>query len=148
MAAADLDIGYLAAHLGTPEDTLISVTANPTADLVNAVLAAVMTKAHEYDGLYSQKLQLEVELETNVRGAEAQRDRSNETAKKALKDVEEIREKLKQEGKFYRKHMAKPAAYPYLRFCILSKLHITADTKLTVFSQKRLGRAWRTNFTP
>ncbi|KAK8085096.1 Protein MLP1-like protein [Apiospora hydei] len=97
MAAADVDIGYLAAHLGTPEDTLISVTTNPTADLVNAVLAAVMTKAHEYDGLYSQKLQLEVELETNVRGAEAQRDRSNETAKKALKDVEEMREKLKQE---------------------------------------------------
>ncbi|KAK8069818.1 Protein MLP1-like protein [Apiospora phragmitis] len=97
MAAAHVDIGYLAAHLGTPEDTLISVTTNPTADLVNAVLAAVMTKAHDYDGLYSQKLQLEVELETNVRGAEAQRDRSNETAKKALKDVEEIREKLKQE---------------------------------------------------
>ncbi|KAK8045384.1 filament-forming protein [Apiospora rasikravindrae] len=97
MAAADVDIGYLAAHLGTPEDTLISATTNPTADLVNAVLAAVMTKAHDYDGLYSQKLQLEVELETNVRGAEAQRDRSNETAKKALKDVEEMREKLKHE---------------------------------------------------
>lgn len=119
MAAADVDIGYLAAHLGTPEDTLISVTTNPTADLVNAVLAAVMAKAHEYDDLYSQKLQLEVELETNVRGAEAQRDRSHETAKKALKDVEEIREKLKQEGKLHAKHIVKLAAYLHLGLCIL-----------------------------
>lgn len=121
MAAADVDIGYLAAHLGTPEDTLTSVTTNPTADLVNAVLAAVMAKAHDYDGLYSQKLQLEVELETNVRGAEAQRDRSNETAKKALKDVEEIREKLKQEGKLHITRIVKLADCFRLGFCIIPR---------------------------
>ncbi|KAI0405056.1 hypothetical protein F4802DRAFT_607044 [Xylaria palmicola] len=97
MAAAGIDVGYLATHLGMPETNISLAISDPTADLVNAVLAAVATKAHDLDALYSQKLQLEVELETTVRTAEAQRDASNETAKKALKDVEEIRQKLTQE---------------------------------------------------
>lgn len=98
MAAAGVDVGYLATHLGMPENNISTATTDPTVDLVNTILAAVAAKAHEFDALYSQKLQLEVELETSVRGAEAQRDASNETAKKALKDVEEIRQKLTQEG--------------------------------------------------
>ncbi|TRX91646.1 hypothetical protein FHL15_007428 [Xylaria flabelliformis] len=97
MAAAGVDVGYLATHLGMPEANLATATSEPTVDLVNAILAAVTTKSHEFDVLFSQKLQLEVELETSVRGAEAQRDASNETAKKALKDVEDIRQKLNQE---------------------------------------------------
>lgn len=97
MAAADVDVGYLATHLGMPEENLSTVATDPTAELVRAVLAAVATKAHEYDALYSEKVQLEVELETNVRGAEAQRDASTERANKAQKEVEEIRQKLQQE---------------------------------------------------
>ncbi|KAI0545018.1 hypothetical protein F4679DRAFT_491926 [Xylaria curta] len=98
MAAAGVDVGYLATHLGMPEANLATAASEPTVDLVNAILAAVTTKSHEFDVLFSKKLQLEVELETSVRGAEAQRDASNETAKKALKDVEDIRQKLNQEG--------------------------------------------------
>ncbi|RYC63747.1 hypothetical protein CHU98_g2476 [Xylaria longipes] len=97
MAAAGVDVRYLAAHLGMPEANVATATSEPTVDLVNAILAAVTTKAQEFDVLFSQKLQLEVELETSVRSAEAQRDASNETAKKALKDVEDIRQKLNQE---------------------------------------------------
>ncbi|KAJ8129667.1 hypothetical protein O1611_g3964 [Lasiodiplodia mahajangana] len=97
MAAVGVDVGYLATHLGMPESNLSVAVSDPTTDLVNAILAAVATKAHEFDTLFSQKLQLEVELETSVRSAEAQRDASNETAKKALKDVEDIRQKLNQE---------------------------------------------------
>ncbi|OTB12142.1 hypothetical protein K445DRAFT_77258 [Daldinia sp. EC12] len=97
MAAAEVDLGYLATHLGMPEDNLTTVVTDPTAELVRAVLSAVAAKAHDYDALFTQKIQLEVELETSVRSAEAQRDASNETAKKALKDVEELRQKLKNE---------------------------------------------------
>ncbi|CAJ2504971.1 Uu.00g123650.m01.CDS01 [Anthostomella pinea] len=97
MAAAGVDLGYLATHLGMPEKNLATVAFDPTTDLVNAILSAVAAKGHEFDAMFSQKLQLEVELETSVRGAEAQRDVSNETARKALKDVEEIRQKLKEE---------------------------------------------------
>ncbi|KAI1307144.1 hypothetical protein F5Y03DRAFT_127175 [Xylaria venustula] len=98
MAAAGVDVGYLATHLGLPETNISGAISDPTIDLVSAILAAVATKAHEFDTLFSQKLQLEVELETSVRSAEAQRDASNETARKALKDVEEIRQKLIEEG--------------------------------------------------
>jgi nucleoprotein TPR len=98
MAAADIDVGYLATHLGVSEATLSTFSTDPTVELVQAILAAVATKGHEYDALFSQKLQLEVELETAVRGAEAQRDASNDTARKALKDVEDIRQQLRQEG--------------------------------------------------
>ncbi|KAI0009362.1 hypothetical protein F4779DRAFT_375142 [Xylariaceae sp. FL0662B] len=94
---AEVDVGFLATHLGMPEENLSTVVTEPTVDLVNIILAAVAAKGHEYDTLFTQKLQLEVELETSVRSAEAQRDASNETAKKALKDVEEIRQKLKEE---------------------------------------------------
>ncbi|KAI1145467.1 hypothetical protein F4825DRAFT_467309 [Nemania diffusa] len=97
MAAVGLDVGYVATHLGMPETNLSVAISDPTADLVNAILAAVATKAHEFDTLFSQKLQLEVELEASVRSAEAQRDASNETAKKALKDVEDTRQKLNKE---------------------------------------------------
>lgn len=96
--AAAVDVGYLANYLGLPEVNLATVTTDPTAALVQAVLEAVAAKAHEFDALYSQKLQLEVELETNVRGAEAQRDASNERANKAQKDVEDMRKKLQEEG--------------------------------------------------
>ncbi|KAI0104544.1 hypothetical protein F4814DRAFT_92337 [Daldinia grandis] len=98
MAAAEVDLGYLATHLGMPEGNLTTVVTDPTADLVKALLSAVAAKGHDYDALFTQKLQLEVELETSVRSAEAQRDASNETAKKALKDVEELRQKLKNEA--------------------------------------------------
>jgi nucleoprotein TPR len=101
MAAAAVDVGYLATHLGVSQDTLTSVTSNPTTALVQAVLAAVAAKARDFDELASQKVVLEVELETQIRAAESQRDASNETARKALKDVEDIRQQLHQEGMFY-----------------------------------------------
>ncbi|KAI0138919.1 hypothetical protein F4776DRAFT_42632 [Hypoxylon sp. NC0597] len=108
MAAAEVDLGYLASHLGMPEANLTTVVTDPTAELVRAVLSAVAAKGREYDALYTQKLQLEVELETSVRSAEAQRDASNETARKALKDVEDLRRKLKDEGMYTPKPHVKP----------------------------------------
>ncbi|KAK7743720.1 Protein mlp1 [Diatrype stigma] len=95
--AAAVDLGYLAAHLGMPEENLSTAVTQPSVDLVSIILSAVAARGHEYDTISSQKIQLEVEIETSIRAAEAQRDKSNETAAKALKDVEEIRNKLKDE---------------------------------------------------
>ena len=99
MAAADVDVGSLSAHLGVPEETLHSITTNPTVDLVKAVLHAVAVKAQEYNTIYSERLNLDIELETTVRNSEARTQQSKATADKALKDVEEVRQKLKDEGK-------------------------------------------------
>lgn len=107
--AAAVDLGYLAAHLGMPEENLSTVVTQPSVDLVNVILSAVAARGHEYDTISSQKIQLEVEIETSIRAAEAQRDKSNETAAKALKEVEEIRNKLKDEGA----HAFHPS-FPYI----------------------------------
>lgn len=99
MAAADVDVGFLSAHLGVPEETLQAVTTTPTIELVKAVLQAVAQKAQEYNSLYSEKLSLDIELETAVRNSEARTQQFKATADKALQDVEEVRQKLKDEGK-------------------------------------------------
>ena len=100
MAAADVDLGHLSTHLGVPEPTLVSLTTEPTADLVSAVLQAVAVKAREFEGLYSDKLQVDIELENAVRSSEARCEQFKATADKAMKEVEEVRQKLREEGWF------------------------------------------------
>lgn len=97
MAAADVDVGYIAGHLGLDEPVVQSLATEPTLDLVTALLQAVATKAHEFDELYAAKLQIDIELENAVRGAESRSQASRESTEKALKDLEEARQKLKEE---------------------------------------------------
>jgi nucleoprotein TPR len=98
MAAAEVDIGYVAGHLGVDEPVVAALTTAPTVDLVSALLQAVAAKAHEFDTLYADKLQTDIELENAVRTSESRSQASKATAEKALKDVEEARQKLKEEG--------------------------------------------------
>lgn len=98
MAAADVDTGYVASHLGLDEPVVQAVTTEPTADLVATLLRAVATKAHEFDTLYAEKLQTDIELENAVRISESRSQTSKATAEKALQDVDEARQKLKEEG--------------------------------------------------
>ncbi|CAI6099815.1 unnamed protein product [Clonostachys chloroleuca] len=97
MAAADVDVGYIAGHLGLDEPVVQSLATEPTLDLVTALLQAVATKAHEFDELYATKLQIDIELENAVRSAESRYQASRESTEKALKDLEEARQKLKEE---------------------------------------------------
>ena len=99
MAAADVDIDYIAGHLGLDQPVLVSLTTEPTADLVSAVLQAVAAKAHEFDTLYAEKLRTDIELENAVRSSETRSQASKATADKALKDVEEARQQLREEGR-------------------------------------------------
>jgi nucleoprotein TPR len=105
MAAADVDVGSLSVHLGVSEETLLSVTAAPTVELVKAVLLVVAQKAQDYNALYSEKLSLDIELETAVRNSEARTQQFKTTTDKALQDVEEVREKLKDEGELWLLHI-------------------------------------------
>lgn len=98
MAAADVDVGYLAGHLGLDQPVLATLTTEPTAELVSALLQAVAAKAHEFETLYAEKLQTDIELENAVRSAESRSNASKGTVEKALKDLEEARQKLKEEG--------------------------------------------------
>jgi hypothetical protein len=132
MAAADVDIGYLGAHLGLDQPVLTSLINEPTADLVVQVLQAIAAKAHEYDELYAAKLQTDIELESAVRGSESRSQASKETTEKALKDLEETRQKLKDEG------MLRRPANAYLLSLDL--------VVLTHNLQRRSGKPSRMNF--
>ncbi|KAK1718935.1 hypothetical protein BDP67DRAFT_602072 [Colletotrichum lupini] len=96
--AAAVDVGYVAGHLGLSESTVSTATTDPTPELVASLLEAVIAKAREYDELYAQKLQVDIELESAHHSAESRCQTFKATADKALKDVEEIRQKLKEEG--------------------------------------------------
>lgn len=122
--AAAVDVPYLATHLGVSQDSLTTVATAPTADLVQAILEAVATKAHEYDTLYSEKLQVDIELENVVRSSEARCQTFKVTADNALKEVEEARRKLQAEGRLIspshspRRHRAiKNEARAYVLTC-------------------------------
>lgn len=99
MAAAGVDIGYIAGHLGLDQPVVTTLTTEPTADLVSTLLLAVAAKAHEFDTLYAEKLQTDIELENAMRSSETRSQASKATADKALKDVESARQTLKEEGK-------------------------------------------------
>lgn len=99
MAAAAVDVGYLAGHLGIDEPVLTTLTTEPTVDLIAILLQAVANKAHEFETLYADKLQVDIELENAVRSAESRSQASRSTADQALKEVEEARQKVQQEGK-------------------------------------------------
>lgn len=98
-AEVAVDYGYLSTHLGIAESTLSTVATQPTADVVTAVLYAVIERAREFDALYAQKLQVDIELENAVRSSEARSQTFKATADKALKDVEQVRKQLQAEGK-------------------------------------------------
>jgi len=96
MAAAEVDLSYLSTHAGVPQLDLDAVVTAPTVDLVASVLAAIVTKLRD---LEQEKFQLGVELEAAFRGAESRCEQFKATSEKALKDVEELRQKLQNEGK-------------------------------------------------
>lgn len=98
MATSTIDPGYLAAYLSLPEPTITTLLDTPTVELVQAVLAAVTAKAHEHEDLKAEKLRVDIELESAVRSAESRSQGLKASVDKALNDVEQLRNKLTEEG--------------------------------------------------
>jgi nucleoprotein TPR len=99
MATAAVDVGYLAASYSVPEPTIQSLLSAPTVELVQSFLAQIEAKAREFDELKSEKLRSDVELENAIRGSDTLARSLKASADKALKEAEELRQKLSQEGK-------------------------------------------------
>lgn len=100
MADAAVELPYLSSHYAIPEATLSTLTQAPTVDLVNQLLASITKKAHEYDELKSDKLRLEVELENAVRSNESKIKVLKGTVEKGHKEVEDLRKKLNESGRW------------------------------------------------
>ncbi|KFY43678.1 hypothetical protein V494_01852 [Pseudogymnoascus sp. VKM F-4513 (FW-928)] len=94
MAAATVDIGFLSGYLNLPQPSLTEALDSPTSELVNAVLLAVSTKAREHQELEADKHQVDTELEAAILGSETRTKDLQQTADKALKEANELREKL------------------------------------------------------
>lgn len=101
MAAAVLDVQYLSAYLSVPEQILTSIVDTPTAELVRSVLEAVTAKAREHDELAADKLRVDIELENAVRSSETRIEGLRTTIEKSQKTLEDVRIKLKEEGKSF-----------------------------------------------
>jgi nucleoprotein TPR len=100
MAVATIDTTYLSQYLKLPEPTLSTAIDSPTVELVKSILEAVTTKAREHEDLTAEKLRVDVELENAVRNSEVRSQGLKNTVDKALKDVEDLRQKLNDEGIF------------------------------------------------
>ncbi|KAF1832256.1 hypothetical protein BDW02DRAFT_17816 [Decorospora gaudefroyi] len=97
MAAAAVDVGYLAASYSVPETTLQSLLSEPTAELVQSLLTQIEAKARAYDDLQSEKIRTDVELEAAIQGGEQRARALKATAEKAQKEAGELKKKLVQE---------------------------------------------------
>lgn len=98
MAAADVDVGFLAASYALPEKSIQSLITTPTAELVQSLLQQIELKAHEFDDLKSEKLRSEVELEAAVHNADTRARAVKATADDAVKEIETLRQKLNESG--------------------------------------------------
>ncbi|KAK4444668.1 nucleo protein TPR [Podospora aff. communis PSN243] len=94
MAAAEVDVAFLATQVNLPElDIGMAVTA-PTPESVCAILSAVVLRFRD---LEQEKFQLSIELEGAYRNGESRAEQANATRDKALKDLEEARQKAQNE---------------------------------------------------
>ncbi|CAO2655700.1 Nn.00g045030.m01.CDS01 [Neocucurbitaria sp. VM-36] len=97
MAAAAVDVGYLAASYSVPETTFHSLLSEPTVELVQSLLTQIEVKARAYDDLQSEKIRTDVELEAAVQSGEQRARALKATAEKAQNEAKELRQKVAQE---------------------------------------------------
>lgn len=104
MAAAAVDVGYIAASFEIPESTLRSLLSAPTVELVQSLLLQIEAKVRDYDDLKSEKIKVDVELEAAVQGGDARARSLKAATDKAQKETEQLQQKLAREGAY--RHMA------------------------------------------
>ena len=98
MAVAELDIPQLASYCSVPETSIYTLLDQPTTELVRSLLEGLSTKAQEYNELKSEKLRVDVELESAVRGGESKNRVLKSSLDKAQKESVDLRQKLQAEG--------------------------------------------------
>ncbi|MBE7181775.1 MAG: hypothetical protein INR71_11320, partial [Terriglobus roseus] len=101
MAGVEIDAPYLASSLGMAEPTIQTLLEEPTAELVRSLLAQIEAKVREYDAVTADKLRADVQLESAVRTSEAKSRALKASQEKALREAEELRKRLNDEGKTF-----------------------------------------------
>lgn len=104
MAAAAVDVGYLAASYSIPEATIHSLLSQPTVELVQSLLTELEVKARDFEDLQSEKLKADVELDNAVQSGEQRARTLKAAAEKAQKEAEELRQKVTRAGMYTAGH--------------------------------------------
>ena len=96
--AAEVDVRAVSAFSSIPESSVTSLLSNPTTDLVTSLLKGITSKIKEYEQNKSQKVKLEVELETVVRTSESRAKVLQNSRDKALAESSKLRVDLQTSG--------------------------------------------------
>lgn len=96
--ATDIDLKVISNFSAVSEATLSSLISSPTPETVSSFLGSVQKNAKECEQSKSQKVKLEVELETVVRTNESKNKVLKASRDKALGDVQKLRSDLQTAG--------------------------------------------------
>ena len=100
--AAEVDVRAISAFSAMPESSVASLLSNPTIELVASLLKNIEMQAKEYEKNKSQKVRLEVEIETIVRTTESKVKVLQNSRDKALAESSKVRVELQTSGKIIR----------------------------------------------
>lgn len=96
--AAEVDTRAISAFSSLPETSITSLIETPTSELVVTFLRSIETRAKECEQNKSQKIKLEVELETVVRTSESKAKVLQNSRDKALAEASKLRVELQTAG--------------------------------------------------
>lgn len=96
--ANDIDFKIISNFSAVSEGTLTSLLLSPTSDAVKSLFQAIEKNARECESNKSQKVKLEVELETVVRTNESRVKVLQNSRDKALADTRKLREDVQTAG--------------------------------------------------
>lgn len=96
--AAEVDLRTVSSFTGISEPYLSSLISAPTVELVKSLLQSIELKARDYEQIKTQKVRLEVELETSVRTNESKVKALKKAVEKGLAESSTLRVELQNSG--------------------------------------------------
>ncbi|KAL9618967.1 MAG: hypothetical protein Q9160_006361 [Pyrenula sp. 1 TL-2023] len=94
--AVDIDVRQIASFASLPSTSITTILEDPTVELVKSLLANISAKAKEYEQIKSEKVRLEVELESSVRSSESKIKVLKNSVEKGLSESSKLRTELHQ----------------------------------------------------
>src|ERR1700760_1902732 len=97
--AAEVNVRAVSSFASVPESSVTSLLNSPTTELVASLLNGIAEKIKDYEQTKSQKVKLEVELETVVRTNESKTKVLQNSRDKALSESSKLRVELQTSGR-------------------------------------------------
>lgn len=102
--AAEVDLRAVSSFTGIAETHLSSLITSPTVDLVKSLLQSIELQARVHEQTKTQKVRLEVELETSVRTNESKVKALKKSVEKGLAESSKLRIDLQNSGMLHREN--------------------------------------------